>query len=123
MTTGGPGASSLLGCFAENGPYNIADNGTLIPNPYAWTNHVVYPFLLLLFRLLPFTYLSFVRLFLSTLSSPLFSSLLFSSLLFSSLLFSSLLFSSLLFSSPDSSLHLFISLFTQTHDSSLDWTG
>jgi hypothetical protein len=37
---GGPGASSLLGCFAENGPYNIAANGTLIPNPYAWTNNV-----------------------------------------------------------------------------------
>ncbi|NVK86910.1 MAG: S10 family peptidase [Gammaproteobacteria bacterium] len=33
---GGPGASSMLGLFAENGPYKINDDLTLSDNPYSW---------------------------------------------------------------------------------------
>ncbi|KAJ7698953.1 Alpha/Beta hydrolase protein [Mycena rosella] len=33
---GGPGSSSMLGFFLENGPMRIADNGTLSPNEYSW---------------------------------------------------------------------------------------
>ncbi|KAJ3314349.1 Cell death protease, partial [Blyttiomyces sp. JEL0837] len=33
---GGPGCSSLLGSFIENGPVKILDNGTLAPNEYSW---------------------------------------------------------------------------------------
>jgi len=33
---GGPGCSSLLGLFTENGPYTINDDLTLNANPYAW---------------------------------------------------------------------------------------
>jgi carboxypeptidase C (cathepsin A) len=34
---GGPGCSSLLGMFEENGPYIIDDGETMIkPNPYPW---------------------------------------------------------------------------------------
>ena len=33
---GGPGSSSMLGLFAENGPYKINDDLTLSDNPYSW---------------------------------------------------------------------------------------
>lgn len=33
---GGPGSSSMLGLFAENGPYKINDDLTLADNPYSW---------------------------------------------------------------------------------------
>ena len=33
---GGPGSSSMLGLFAENGPYKINDDLTLRDNPYSW---------------------------------------------------------------------------------------
>jgi len=33
---GGPGSSSMLGLFVENGPYHIAPNLTLYDNPYSW---------------------------------------------------------------------------------------
>lgn len=43
---GGPGASSLVGLFLENGPFRIEDNdaGTLVPNPYSWNQeaHLLY---------------------------------------------------------------------------------
>jgi len=42
---GGPGASSLLGMFAENGPALATKDGTgLVRNPYSWTRvaHVIY---------------------------------------------------------------------------------
>ena len=35
---GGPGCSSMEGLFTENGPFKLAQNGTLKPNPYSWTN-------------------------------------------------------------------------------------
>ena len=34
--TGGPGCSSELAVFYENGPFNIADNLSLVWNPYGW---------------------------------------------------------------------------------------
>jgi hypothetical protein len=34
---GGPGSSSLFGCFAEMGPYRISAAGQPVPNPSAWT--------------------------------------------------------------------------------------
>eukprot|EP00027_Filamoeba_sp_ATCC50430_P002155 CAMPEP_0168548710 /NCGR_PEP_ID=MMETSP0413-20121227/4713_1 /TAXON_ID=136452 /ORGANISM="Filamoeba nolandi, Strain NC-AS-23-1" /LENGTH=418 /DNA_ID=CAMNT_0008579045 /DNA_START=31 /DNA_END=1284 /DNA_ORIENTATION=+ len=33
---GGPGSSSMFGCFVENGPYLIQPNGSFVDNPYAW---------------------------------------------------------------------------------------
>lgn len=33
---GGPGASSMLGMFAENGPYKIENDLSLKDNPYSW---------------------------------------------------------------------------------------
>ncbi|KAF0691312.1 Aste57867_17431 [Aphanomyces stellatus] len=36
---GGPGASSLLGCFSEIGPLLFQDDATLRVNPYAWNQH------------------------------------------------------------------------------------
>ena len=35
---GGPGSSSMLGLFAENGPYRINADLTLRDNPYSWNN-------------------------------------------------------------------------------------
>lgn len=43
--TGGPGCSSILALFFENGPYTIsADGSTMLPNPYGWNqdNVLVY---------------------------------------------------------------------------------
>lgn len=34
--TGGPGCSSELALFYENGPFKIADNLTLVWNEYGW---------------------------------------------------------------------------------------
>ncbi|KAI9351803.1 serine carboxypeptidase-domain-containing protein [Zopfochytrium polystomum] len=34
---GGPGCSSLIGMFEENGPVLMQDDGTLKQNPYAWS--------------------------------------------------------------------------------------
>lgn len=36
---GGPGSSSMLGLFAENGPYKIQDDLSLIDNPYSWNRN------------------------------------------------------------------------------------
>lgn len=36
---GGPGSSSLIGLFLENGPYTLTSNGTLILNEYSWTRN------------------------------------------------------------------------------------
>ena len=36
---GGPGSSSMLGLFAENGPYKINDDLTLSENPYSWNKN------------------------------------------------------------------------------------
>ena len=33
---GGPGSSSMIGLFQENGPCGIDENGDLYYNPYAW---------------------------------------------------------------------------------------
>lgn len=35
---GGPGCSSLTGLFAENGPFSVQDDLTLLSNPYSWNN-------------------------------------------------------------------------------------
>jgi len=35
---GGPGCSSLLGLFEENGPYKITNETTLESNPFSWNN-------------------------------------------------------------------------------------
>jgi len=35
---GGPGCSSLLALFTENGPMNYFTNGTLEINPYSWNS-------------------------------------------------------------------------------------
>ncbi|KAJ7066374.1 alpha/beta-hydrolase [Mycena amicta] len=35
---GGPGSSSMVGFFLENGPIRIAPNGTVSSNPYSWHN-------------------------------------------------------------------------------------
>jgi vitellogenic carboxypeptidase-like protein len=39
---GGPGGSSLLGLFMENGPFRIQDDdtGTIVPNPNSWNEEV-----------------------------------------------------------------------------------
>lgn len=41
---GGPGCSSLLGLFAENGPYHVDHNLSLSANPFSWTSvaHMLY---------------------------------------------------------------------------------
>ncbi len=39
---GGPGSSSFLGLFSENGPYKIGDDLQLTDNPYAWNNNAGY---------------------------------------------------------------------------------
>lgn len=36
ICAGGPGCSSELAVFYENGPYNIKEDLTLTPNPYGW---------------------------------------------------------------------------------------
>jgi len=33
---GGPGCSSMLGAFQENGPWVVLDNGTIFENPFPW---------------------------------------------------------------------------------------
>ncbi|GAD94308.1 serine carboxypeptidase [Paecilomyces variotii No. 5] len=35
---GGPGSSSMIGLFQENGPCGIDSNGTVYNNPYSWSN-------------------------------------------------------------------------------------
>ena len=35
---GGPGCSSELAVFYENGPFHIKKDLTLTPNPYGWDN-------------------------------------------------------------------------------------
>jgi len=37
--TGGPGCSSLLALFFENGPYTVNENLTLSVNPYSWNTN------------------------------------------------------------------------------------
>lgn len=37
--TGGPGCSSLLALFTENGPCSISRDGFTHNNPYSWTTH------------------------------------------------------------------------------------
>lgn len=37
--TGGPGCSSELALFMENGPYTVTPNLTLSTNPYSWNNN------------------------------------------------------------------------------------
>jgi carboxypeptidase C (cathepsin A) len=39
---GGPGASSMLGLFAENGPYKIREDLSLEENPYSWNKNAHY---------------------------------------------------------------------------------
>eukprot|EP00008_Paramoeba_atlantica_P006164 CAMPEP_0201487890 /NCGR_PEP_ID=MMETSP0151_2-20130828/16123_1 /ASSEMBLY_ACC=CAM_ASM_000257 /TAXON_ID=200890 /ORGANISM="Paramoeba atlantica, Strain 621/1 / CCAP 1560/9" /LENGTH=452 /DNA_ID=CAMNT_0047873059 /DNA_START=47 /DNA_END=1405 /DNA_ORIENTATION=+ len=36
---GGPGSSSLFGLFAENGPFSVSQNLSLVPNPYTWNSN------------------------------------------------------------------------------------
>lgn len=44
--TGGPGCSSELAMFYENGPFAIADNMTLVWNEYGWDKVFSVPFFL-----------------------------------------------------------------------------
>jgi carboxypeptidase C (cathepsin A) len=39
---GGPGSSSFLGLFSENGPYKINDDLTLSDNPWSWNKRASY---------------------------------------------------------------------------------
>jgi len=36
--TGGPGCSSMLALFKENGPFNLNDNGELVLRKHSWHN-------------------------------------------------------------------------------------
>jgi len=36
---GGPGCSSMLGCFIENGPQQIQTDGTFVDNKYSWNTN------------------------------------------------------------------------------------
>lgn len=40
--TGGPGCSSELAVFYENGPFKIADNMSLVWNDYGWDKVSIY---------------------------------------------------------------------------------
>ena len=42
---GGPGSSSLFGCFAEMGPYRITAAGQPVPNPFSWNQNYSMVFL------------------------------------------------------------------------------
>jgi len=37
--TGGPGCSSMLALFFENGPYTVNNDSTLSPNPFSWNTN------------------------------------------------------------------------------------
>jgi len=39
---GGPGSSSFMGLFAENGPYKIKKDLSLVDNPYSWNKNASY---------------------------------------------------------------------------------
>jgi Serine carboxypeptidase len=41
--TGGPGCSSELALFYENGPFKIADNLSLVWNDYGWDKVCIFP--------------------------------------------------------------------------------
>lgn len=44
--TGGPGCSSELAVFYENGPFSIADNMSLVWNEYGWDKVLSLPLIL-----------------------------------------------------------------------------